>query len=360
MSPKDMSMEERWWKSLVNSVRFLDDIVQELERGGSVQVVFDTEAPWRDVMLEVIEQKLSQKNDSKTFDVLDVTGVRSPGEYLMEKYCDDDCDDDDGYWPITHGSREYYMAKKRDISLNRTFVCITGVSKDNVAMWHTSIDRYLENCDENVEHGVILLMIDGATELKSKHMSLFKYSEYVSDYDCMMLCLTIISSAACTKTQKMYICEVAGNIAGNRADHAGLLAAKELELIKDPYSSAAEVFAENGIACDNLPSLVKKSVWEAQIKLVFPKLENFRADMIQKHGAKLQRYLPIRNSYNEIIERVSDLEIGQLFHICKEYRTEGIVNDKEFERLKRMRDARNTLAHSEPLSYSQLDALDIL
>lgn len=99
---------------------------------------------------------------------------------------------------------------------------------------------------------------------------------------------------------------------------------------------------------------------EAQIKLVFPKLENSRAELIRKYETKIQRFLPIRSSNNDKIGRATDLEIGQLFFVRKENRASKITEYTELEMLRKMRDARNTLAHWETLSYKQLKDLSMI
>ena len=81
---------ELWWSRLVNSVRYLDDIQDALTEYKSVLLLFDTDIPWRDIMIETIEARLNERIDSKTFDVLDVSNVESPGQYLMERYCSKD------------------------------------------------------------------------------------------------------------------------------------------------------------------------------------------------------------------------------------------------------------------------------
>ncbi len=351
-------MDILWWNRLVNSVRFLEDIQDVLLSDESVQLVFEDEIPWKETMLETLEQRLSDKTDSKSFDILDVSEVKSPGKYLMERYCSQD--ERKKYWPTTHGSPECFLAQNEDIVLNNRYVCITGISSGYADKWISSIGEYLSNCEGRESHGVFILLVEKSATVASKYLKLFGYNDYVSDYDCMMLCLTIISSFSCSRAEKMYICEVASNIADNRVEHAGLLAARGCDLIKDPISVAKEVYNENGIVCSSIDEKVKMAVWEAQIKLVFPRLESFRAEIIRKYEKKLQQYLPIRSSNNDIIEKPSDLEIGQLFYICKENRTDRITDVSEYEMLKKMREARNTLAHWEAISYDQMKALNIL
>lgn len=352
-------IEIMWWNRLVNSVRFIEDICDSLFDNKSVQLVFEGDIPWKETMLDTLEQHLSEKTDSRKFEVIDASKIiKPPGEYLMDKYCSPD--ERKKYWPTTHGSREYFLAQNDVTVLNNRYVCITGISSGNIEKWVSSVGEYISNCSQDKDHGIFILIIEQSTTLSSKYLNLFKYRNYVSDYDCMMLCLTVISSLPCSRSQKMYICEVASNIADNRVEYAGLLAQAGLELIEDPFDTAQTVYIENGIECSDLKENIKRAVWEAQIKLVFPKLENFRAGIIRKYDHKLIRYLPIKSSNNDIIKKPSDLEIGQLYYIVNNNRADKIIDSSEYEMLKKMKNARNTLAHWEPLSYEQLIALELM
>lgn len=349
---------ELWWSRLVNSVRFLDDIQDALTEYKSVLLLFDTDIPWQDIMIETIESRLNECIDSKTFDVLDVSKAESPGQYLMERYCSRD--ERKKYWPTTHGSQEKFLAQNRVTPLNKRYVCLTGVRPHKATDWVASITEYLENCDSTQEHGVFILIVEGAGVSASKRLTAFKYSDYVTDYDCMMLCLTLVSDLSCSRAEKMYLCEVASNIAHNHVELAALLVLEKLKLLQNPIAVAESTYQENGIKVTNLQEVVRMAVWEAQIKLVFPKLENFRAEIIRKYESKIQRFLPIRNANNEKIEKAADLEIGQLFFICKENRDSKITEYAEYEMIRKMRDARNTLAHWEILSYEQLKDLGMI
>lgn len=349
---------ELWWNRLVNSVRFLDDIQDALMDDKSVLLLFDEDIPWQDIMIETIDQKLTDIIDSKTFDILDVSQVDSPGTYLMERYCSKE--ERKKYWPTTHGSPEKFLAQNRETPLNKRYVCIIGVKYEYAAQWISSITEYLDNCDEVHEHGVFILIAEGGRVSGSKKLTEFNYADYVTDYDCMMLCLTLVSDLSCSRAEKMYLCEVASNIAHNNVEHAALLVSEKLALLQEPIATAERIYQENGIKVTNLQEVVSMAVWEAQIKLVFPKLENFRAEIIRKYEAKLQQFLPIRSSNNDRIERAADLEIGQLFYVCKENRASKITEYAEYELLRKMRDARNTLAHWEILTYEQLKEIDMI
>lgn len=351
-------MAQLWWNRLVNSVRFLDDIQDILMCNGSVLLCFETEIPWKDTMLDTIEQKLSDITDSRTFDILDVSKTDSPGMFLMERYCSKE--ERKKYWPTTHGSPERFLAQNRGTPLNKRYVCLTGITSITAMEWVASVSEYITNCNDEQEHGIFILLVEGTVPSCPKPLTLMRYTDYVSDYDCMMLCLTIISDLSCSRAEKMYLCEAASNIANNRVELAGLLVSRKLALIKNPYAVTAEIYQENGIKVTNLQEQVHMAIWKAQIKLVFPKLENFRAEIIQKYEAKLQQFLPIRSSNNDEVKKAADLEIGQLFYICNENRDSKITNVSEYKMLKKMKDVRNNLAHWEPLSYEQLKDIGII
>lgn len=350
---------ELWWSRLVNSVRFLDDIQDVLTRDKSVLLLFDTDIPWQDIMIETIKSRLNDRIDSKTFDDLDVSKVQSPGTYLMESYCSKD--ERKKYWPTTHGSPERFLAQNRATTLNKRYVCLRGIRSHQAADdWVACIEEYLESCDTAQEHGVFILIVENTEVSASNQLTTFKYSDYVTDYDCMMLCLTMVSDLSCSRAEKMYLCEVASNIAHNHVEIAALLVSKKLDLLYNPVAETESVYQENGIKVTNLTKVVHTAVWEAQIRLVFPKLENFRVEIIRKYKEKLQKFLPIRSSNNEEIKEAADLEIGQLFFICKENRDSKITDYAEYMMIQKMREARNKLAHWDILSYDQLNGLDII
>ena len=349
---------ELWWHRLVNSARFLDDLKYTLADDKSVLLHFNTDIPWLEIMTETLEQKLADANDNRTFDVLDVSTADDSGTYLMKRYCSKE--EQKKFWPTTHGSPEKFLAQNKVTPINKRYVCLTGIKAEDAFKWTASVAEYLENCDDVHKHGVFIIILEGANVPVSKHLTVFRYEDYVTDYDCMMLCLTLVSDLKCSRAEKMYLCETASNIAHNNVELAAMLASRRTDLIQNPYRVSSEVFEENDVKVTNLKERVRMAVWEAQIKLVFPKIENFRADLIRKYEKKISHYLPIKSSNNDVVDKASDLEIGQLFFICKENRSQKVIDLSEYEMLKKMRDVRNTLAHWEALSYEQLKGINVL
>ena len=103
--------------------------------------------------------------------------------------------------------------------------------------------------------------------------------------------------------------------------------------------------------------MVEKAIWEAQIKLFFPRLEDFRRTLVQKYSNKIKKYLPITSSSGERIDKPSDVEIGQLFFISGK---EKFLEKSEFDMLCKMRNARNLLAHRDSIDFTMLNEIKLL
>lgn len=348
-----MRIGELWWSRLVNSVRFLDDVKDAILEGKSVIMNFTDSIPWYDDLTEFLEQKLSFMTEIRSFVYDDVSTVTiEPGKYLLTKYFSES--ERRKYW--TDKSYEQFMAENDNTILNHRILCITGINSGNAASWLKTVSEYLEykNSDERC---IFILFVQQANTNSSKSASNFRYGDYVTNYDCLMLCLTLLSSEKCSSIQKQYISEIASNIACNNVEIAGLLAKEGLSLAEDPYGTASQVLWDNDIKVTNLTEAVEMAVWEAQIKLVFPKLEDFRRNLVQKYSDKIKDYLPITSSSGERIDKPSDVEIGQLFFIAGKGK---FLDKNEFDMLNKMRDARNLLAHMSSIDFNSLKMLKLI
>ncbi len=347
---------ELWWTRMINAVRFLDDITDSLISGKSVALNFLNEIPWADDMTEMLWQKLEKTSDY-TFDIHDVASVKKPGDYLFRKYFSKQ--EQSKFWEPTHRTYERFMAANTNTPLNHRYVCAKNITSLNASDWMKSVSEYLEYCNDEKEHGKFILITEKANIRSSEYIDCYNYEDYVTDYDCLMLCLTKISSLKCSSVQKQYISEVASNIANNNVEIAGKLVSFETELIKNPISVTKNIL-DDEMGLEKKPEIetnVNKAVWQAQVKIIFPKLEDFRRNTIQKYRNRIKKYFPFKSSTGERIDNPDELEIGQLYKIFKD---NNIAEYSELKLLGNMRDARNNLAHCKPISYSKLTELKFL
>ena len=96
-------------------------------------------------------------------------------------------------------------------------------------------------------------------------------------------------------------------------------------------------------------------MWRAQIKSIYPHLEEFRKEFVQKHFTAIAKQLPKKDSCGETITDPKEEELGMLVYMV------GIgalrLDDIDYKKLCRFRDARNKLSHLSTLSYDEIRAL---
>ena len=89
-------------------------------------------------------------------------------------------------------------------------------------------------------------------------------------------------------------------------------------------------------------------VWAGQTSVLLPAIEWRRQELVQKNKPFLESRLPIQRSDDENIVQVSELEIGQISWLLNSRGSPATVQHKNLAR--RLKIARNSLAHFEPLS----------
>lgn len=339
-----MYIGELWWGKLANPVRLVDDIINTLSLGKSVFVNIDKTIPWQDIMVESIIEKLAIFNYNRSYTKHIIEKNKNPGDFLINNFCSKE--EISQYWPTT--KKEEFLATSKFTTLSHSYVFVNLEKSSNSLEWITFIESYSALFDEDGEHGLFVVFTTDSNIKSTKNVECFKYSNYVSDYDCLMFCMTIMSSENYSSIQKQYISEVATQIAENNAKVAGLLAQCGINLIKNPVSVTAEVFLEVSKNTSNIEHFVDTALWNAQIKTVFPKIEQYRNYFIKKYQSTLKLYMSnSKYKANEVFE----LEIGEIYHICKENK---IISGIDLETLSKFRDARNSLAHWNVIPYADM------
>lgn len=344
-----MTMGVTWWTGMVNAVRFLKHAENVLVEGKSVLLNFPSTPPWERILCQAVRENMSNLDFSRVFDEIDGSGVKDTGKYLFERYLMESEQND--YWEPTFGCYENYLAQQRGTKLNQRIVCVRGIASGDAPAWAQTVSTYHAAVQRDGEHAVFLLLAQNASVHASESLACYSYTDYVSDYDCLMFCMTLLSAKHLGSLQKQYISEVAGNIANNNIEIAGALAQYGEALVKSPVAVVKEVQQSQIWHMPPTADDVNMAVWEAQIRMLFPKLEQFRRRFIDKYRKKLEQHLPIHSSDGERIESADDLELGHLYHLCKLH---FLAEKEDFNQIYHMRAVRNRLAHWKPLTYEEL------
>jgi hypothetical protein len=97
-------------------------------------------------------------------------------------------------------------------------------------------------------------------------------------------------------------------------------------------------------------SALKRRLWRAQVGVVLPYIEERRQDLLEQLAAVLS--VPFTTLYGQVLTDVRDLEVG---HIEAQLAASGApVSEALRTEVRCLREARNRLAHLEPLDYRTL------
>ena len=350
-----MRIEEIWWKRLTNPSDFAEDIICSALDGKSVFVLYEKEIAWKNELIQNVVENI-EKDSPNMKTNSDTPSVNAePYSYIMSKYCSDE--ERNHYWPSAENTVAKFLAKSSKAALNKSNVILDISSCREPEKWIDFAEEYHSYFDEYDEHGVFVFFIrdsDGyikeyieEKECRSEYMS---YDGSIHDFDILMLCMTILSEQNCSIQQKQYIAETAVALAEDDAETAGRLAEYKGSLPVNTLNITKKIFREYGISCEDIETRVKKALWKAQVKVLFPIIEQYRSRFISENADILKGYkLNIYKTYS-----IFELEIGQLYHLCY---SNDVLPKKELKFLEKVKDARNKLAHLDVVSYNDVSLL---
>ena len=342
-----MRIEEIWWKHLTNPSGFAESIIDSVLDGMSSAVIYKKDIPWKEDFIQNILFEIERESPNMKTDIHRISGYVEPDEYIMHRYCGEK--ERSLYWGPRDHSKAKFLSKSSRSTLNKSNVIIDITDADNTDEWIDFVEEYTSYFSDEEEHGVFLLLMHDTDISGISNIRCFDYDKYIHDFDVFMLCMTILASQNCSIQKKQYISEIAVSLAKDNVVVAGQLAEYKGSLPVNISRIAEKVFKENGLSCDDIAVQIKTALWEAQVKILFPIIEQFRSKFIEINYDKLRRYKLDAYKANNVFE----LEIGQLYHLCYGH---GIFK-KELNFLEKVRNARNSLAHLEFVPQGDVDIL---
>jgi len=82
-------MDNKWWTSVPNAVRMIEEVDTSLRGGSSVLLILPDKTPWREEFLKQIEDRgrmISGYTNKREADDRNM----NPGEYILKNYCKDE------------------------------------------------------------------------------------------------------------------------------------------------------------------------------------------------------------------------------------------------------------------------------
>ncbi len=107
------------------------------------------------------------------------------------------------------------------------------------------------------------------------------------------------------------------------------------------------------LACMGRELALKRRIWEAQIAILFPWVEEQRLNWIGRLKGRLR--LPMKTRFGEVIDDAASLELGEILHLVRTARPP--LPYRQLKALERHTGLRHELAHIRPVGWERLRAI---
>lgn len=347
-------MDQIWWNHIIKAHAFLENIVKEAAGGHSLLLTLPDSVPWKSTFLDLIREQLLMENPKNKLEVIECP-EEEPGEFILQKYCKRETRAKYRYGV----SYAQFLGKCQETVLNDRYIWVSDIPDEKVTKWLDFVSEYQKNVQDKTPGIFILEVYNDAMIRKSKKgIRSLGFEQNIGAYDKYAFCALASSETNCKEFLRPYLAEAVASVCGDDVELCAVCVAKGMEFLNVPYETIQKV-TEDLVRSDGERYCFSKSqeevdtlLWEAQLKYVFPLVENYRRYFVKKYYDFIKAALPINNGYGDQVMVPEEAELGNLMYLVERG---GIpVSAEESMELKRYRKARNELAHMNLLSNEEL------
>ena len=349
-------MKSIWWNQVTNAVKFVSDIRQSLLEEKSLLLKYSNAMPWREQFEDSVRESVKLQNAEKKF--VDIPEVQEPGEYLLKEFCKKEKRAE--YRPSKGYAK--FFAESDDIVLHDRYLWIQVGSKECLEKWLSFASDYIKERGKRENKAVFILeWPENSQAPVKKGIKVFSFDDYIGEYDRIVFAVLASSDIREQLFIKNYIAELVSNVSGNDIELCAECIQGYRAFLENPIAYINMMIEEKNRSdgseffYDKNASDVEHLIWLSQIKTVYPRLEEYREDFVQRHSAAIAKQLPIQASYGETYTDPKDVELGTLMYMAGS----GFLtlSTSEYEKLKRHKEARNKLSHLSSLSIKEIEEL---
>lgn len=351
-------MDRVWWGRVPNAIAFVQDVTERLLAEKSVLLQSEQSIPWYESMVEQIKESVMQQNSSKRFEVIRYTD--DPGLFLLNEFCK--AEKRAAYRPTKSFAR--FLAESDDIVLHSRYFWVYPDSAEDLDKWSAFVSEYIKERGKNKDTAVFILEWHGERiKVSRKGIRSISFDDYINEYDRMVFSMIASSSVKEALVIKNYLAELASNIAGNDIELLASCLRKHKRFLHDPYEVIREItdneYRSNGLVYHYIGTIedIEQCIWKAQIKTIYPLIEQFRGSFVDKHAAAISKELPISSAYGETYDDPKDVELGTLVFMADNGKLP--LKSTDYFRMKKFKDARNRLSHLNVLNIDEIRDLII-
>lgn len=334
-----------WWENIINAKIFIDSVVEAVSNCESVVMCLPKDIPWEATMREILMSKIREIAHDKS--ITELTGLDEPvADYLFRTCCKEDL-------RVRHrGSVPYaeFMAQKEESTIHSKIIWAKDVAEDKVTEWVDFMSIYNQKLARGISPGIIIIEVRGYdfSFVGSKNVKFVSYNDIVTDYDIYTFATLLSAEAKCKTSLRQYLADLAAQVCGNDVELVAECIIKWNDFLKNPQDTVEKIckksIRHNGenFCCYLTKEEMNRRIWTAQVRNIFPNLENYRISFIEKYTDDIKKLY----TGNEAIE------LGKLYYYVMNRQL--IVSTEEKDTLEVYKEARNKIAHLGIISFDNI------
>lgn len=352
-----ITFEKYWWQNAPNASRLCEEIVQALFCGRQVIFHHPQHLPWQDAFCKNIERLIRSHEAERTLKIVAAESIPDTlaglGDYLLKNFCKPDLRT---RFRSAMGYADFLANHTNGNTLGTTYLLIENASAKQVEAWIPFLEEYHEKLGQN--NGCTFLLTTSAdTDLHAKGIECIDYEEEITDYDCLIFYLILAGECKdCPPALRQYLGELTGTIAKKDVELGAACVKQGSAFLKNPQTILQHLSEEGRCHFLEEETTIRSAIWMTQVKMLFPIIENFRQRFLERYQERIQKQLPHNNNFGEPVIDYHDVELGLIWHLFCDHDLQ--VSDKDYNDFHIYRDARNHLAHIEPLNWK--DVLQVI
>ena len=333
----EKSVSGIWWEEIYGPRLSRKQIYQTICL--KKPVVFSAEAvPWPRTLISLIRAEIQENLGIYLEEINGNEKIENPGEYLLRKF--GKREEINKYRAGVHPSLPEYI---RNIgALENKLVFVSGVTTEKYKLWEKFIVQYKP---KNEKGGLFLIeaKMPLNTEIAgSGRTAKIDIMSSISFYDILSFSILLASQLPVNEILKQYT-----------AWTTSLLFNRKIETIAEMYS---EKFIQSSFQDyhrilqteTNDELFFSKSLWTAQLQILFPVIENLRLKIINSHRADIEYILQTEDCYycDRKITDPYDAELGFLVYLSWKNQKK-VFTAETAKNIQFLNECRNRLAHHE-------------
>lgn len=220
-------LDKVWWTHIIKAHKFEEDIVKAAAEGKSVLLSLPENVPWKNTLLDMVEEQLKQENYKNAFEYVECP-KEEPGLFLLNNYCRREKRSSYRYG-ISYAE---FLGKCQDIVLNDRYIWVHDIPQDRCEEWLDFVTEYNKNVKDKTP-AIFILEVHGFYGRSPKGIQKLVFDQAITAYDRFAFCaLAASDSNTCREYLRPYLAELVSTVCRDDIELCAACIQKRREILK--------------------------------------------------------------------------------------------------------------------------------